>query len=335
MRLVDVARTALPGEEIVAAGIFQAAGSLTARVSGFGLWSLLRRQREERASSGLAFKRYMLVVVTPTQVHVFDARSELTRWKARELLATWDRAAIQAWTDSKPLTVRLTLEIPSENRRVELEGRRSRATAGRVAEVLASDPLPLSAHGSVTHPAPSAFAAVEPVEPAELRAHHTRAGILALAGGLARLLAYPLAWIVVTSRFAGRSASVSGYQELGAPVISIGYSLVIVGAAVFYLAGRREAGPRLLLTLGLGSVLAFFYQLSTTFNEMGDFRTYLQARGVSATTSLGFGVWVETGGVILTLAGGLYAYMVWKKTRDRQGSYRPHRPDVAVSEALD
>ena len=82
MKLVKVAQAEVPGETVVAAGIFQAAGSLTARMSGWGELSVRKRQREERASSGLPFKRHLLLLVTPVRLHVFDARSVLTGWRA-------------------------------------------------------------------------------------------------------------------------------------------------------------------------------------------------------------------------------------------------------------
>src|SRR2546426_2460579 len=126
VKLDKVARAAVPNETVMAAGIFQAAGSMTARHSGFGEFSVRRREREERASSGLSFKRYMLLVLTPSRLYIFDARSHMTRWKANRTLAMWDRSAIRAKADTKSMTVRLSLEIPSESRRVELEAPKAR-----------------------------------------------------------------------------------------------------------------------------------------------------------------------------------------------------------------
>jgi hypothetical protein len=328
MRLLDVARAAVPGEEVVAAGIFQASGSLTARMSGFGEFSVRHREREERVSSGLHFKRYMLLVVTPSQLHVFDARSAMTRWNAGERLATWDRSAIRAWTDAKLVTTRLTLEIPSENRRIELEAPKARrSTAGEVARILASQPT--SAPGFVT-PTRSPSPALEAADAELVREQHNRAGGMAVTGGLARLLAYTLPWIVVTSTYSGRSVSISGYRTLGAPVLSIGYSIAIVVAGVFYLLGR-DGSPRLILSLGIGSIVVFLIQLSTTLSRMGPLRVSLQARGLTVTSTLGFGVWVELAGVLLTFAGGLCAYSLWRRTRTLPGRYIPHRPVVATS----
>jgi hypothetical protein len=51
--------------------------------------------------------------------------------------------------------------------------------------------------------------------------------------------------------------------------------------------------------------------------------------------SVGFGVWIELAGVIVTLAGGIYANYLWKRTRPPSGSYVPHRPDVKMAEPSD
>src|SRR4029450_7396715 len=129
MSVISSARRAVPGEEVLAAGIFQAAGPLAARYADLGESSARTAAREEPESSGLAFRRYLMLVVTPTRLHVFDARSGLG-WKARRDLGVWPRAALRVSAEAKAVTVRLTIEIPSENRRVELEaGRPKRGAA--------------------------------------------------------------------------------------------------------------------------------------------------------------------------------------------------------------
>src|SRR6266545_3098389 len=110
MNVVSAARRAVPGEEVLAAGIFQAAGTLAARYSDFGEISARRRAREEREASGLAFRRYLMLVVTPTRLHVFDARSGFG-WKAKRQLAVWPRAALRIGTEVKAVTIRLTIEV--------------------------------------------------------------------------------------------------------------------------------------------------------------------------------------------------------------------------------
>src|SRR5205823_4573777 len=156
--------------------------------------------------------------------------------------------------------IRLTLRIASENRTIELEApKTSRATSGEVARVLVSGTVPPRA--DVAPPV-----AVHPPSPRHeeserLHRLHRAAGWGAILGGMARLGAYSLPWITMTPpRGSGYPIGISGFRTLGAPVISIGYSIAIVVAAMFYLAGRREASPRLLQGLGIGSIIVFFIQ---------------------------------------------------------------------------
>jgi hypothetical protein len=141
-----------------------------------------------------------------------------------------------------------------------------------------------------------------------------------------------LPWIVVTFPFSGRSVGVSGNRELGVPLVSFGFSVAIMVTAVFYLVGRREASPRLLFSLGLGSVIALFWQFTATVERVGQVRTAIRARGLNVTISLGFGIWIEVVGVALTVGGGYVAYRLWKQTRPHRESYLPRRPDLAVPE---
>ncbi|HEX9410168.1 MAG TPA: hypothetical protein VF986_00505 [Actinomycetota bacterium] len=328
MKLDKVARAAVPNEPVMAAGIFQAAGSMTARHSGFGEFSVRRREREERASSGLSFKRYMLLVLTPSRLHIFDASSAMTRWKANRSLATWDRSAIRATADTKSMTVRLTLEIPSENRRIELEAPKARrGTSGEVARLLgSSSPSPVPQQALASQKLMSS-AGQEQAE--RLRKLHNRPGWLAIAGAAVRLLAYAMPWIVIRASN-GSHLNISGWRALGKPWLSIAYPIVIIVAGGFYLAGRREGSPRLLLSLGVGSIVVFLIQYPVTTGRIAPLKSALTARGAIATVSLGFGLWVELAGAIMILAGGLYAYMLWKNTLPPQRSYVPPIPAVSI-----
>jgi len=320
-----VARAAVAGDEVIAAGIFRMAGSLTARMAGFGEFSVRRLEREMRTSSGLAFKRYLLLVVTPGQLHLFDARSKLTRWKAERLIAVWQRSAVQATKDLRSMTTRLTLEIPAENRRLELEAPKSRAsTAGEVARVLAGTSAPARPDvRAPIHPEPQL---ADGEQARRRRKDHDRAGWLGVTGGAIRLLAYAMPWMVATSATTGRTADVSGYRILGEPVFSVVYAIAIIVTGVFYLAGRRDGSPRLLLSLGIGSIAAFVIQYWIAIDRIGSTRTALQARGLSVSVSSGFGIWVELAGALLAAAGGLLAHRLWSRSRPRPGSYAPPIP---------
>jgi hypothetical protein len=323
VKLAKTARAAVPGEDVVAAGIFQAGGSLTARMSGWGEFSVRRREREERASSGLPFKRHLLLVVTPARLHMFDAKSVVTGWRAGRALASWDRSAIGATADPKSVTIRLTLQVPSENRRIELEAPKARrATSGEVARLLVSGTVPPrvdvapSMGGHLSSPGPQ--------ESVRLHRLRNAAGWGAVVAGVARLGAYGLPWVVVTPPpGSGYPIGISGFRALGSPVLSIGYSIAIAGAGFFYLAGRREASPRLLQGLGVGSIIVFLFQFQSTLSGMGPLRTALHARGVVAMVSIGFGVWVELAGAILTLAAGIYAVKLSKEANQPGGTYVP------------
>jgi hypothetical protein len=98
----------------------------------------------------------------------------------------------------------------------------------------------------------------------------------------------------------------------------VGYSIAIVVVGALYLAGRREAGPRLLLGFGIGSLVVFGLQYSHVIGDMSDARATLAARGLAVTVSSGFGVWVELFGALLTLAGGFYAVRLSKNTVSHQ-----------------
>ena len=333
MKLAQVAQAAVPGEEVLAAGIFRTGGSLTARMSGFGELSVRRQERRERDSSGLPFKRYMLLVVTPTRLHLFDARSAMTRWKARRSLAVWSRSDVRATMDPKPMSTRLTLDIVSESRRIELEAPKARrGTAGEVADMLAKDTAGARAHGEVALATRRLPPSAEPEEAERMRKLHSRTGWIALAGGATRLAAYAMPWIVVMAAARpDEPFDISGYRELGSPVFSIGISIVIIVAAAFYLAGRREASPRLLQSIGIGSVVVFAIQFQSTLNSISALRLALQGRGVIASVSVGFGVWVELAGVILTLAGGLYAVKLSKRGSPQRGFRTAGIPEERVS----
>jgi hypothetical protein len=322
VNLANVAQSLVPGEQVVATGVFQAGGSLTARAAGFGEFSVRRREREVRDTSGIPFKRYMLLVLTPTRLYVFDARSHLGRWRGGKLLAGWDRASVRAVVAPKSVTTRLTLDVPSENRRLELEAAKTRrATAGEVARLLAGDIPP---RADWVEPTTSAGLSLPAAVGSDVaRESHTRAGILAIAGGLIRLLAYALPWVVVARSSGGAHVDISGYRELGSPVISLGYSIAIVVVGALYLAGRREAGPRLLFGFGISSIIVFVIQSSHVFSDMTHARATFASRGLSLTVSTGFGLWVELVGAIVALAAGLYAIRLSKAHASPPSPVRP------------
>jgi hypothetical protein len=328
MKLDATARQAVPGEEVLAAGIFQAGGSLTARFASFGELSVRRREREERETSGINFKRYLLLVVTPGWLHVFDARSGLRGWKVAGQLASWSRSDIVGTIDTKSVTTRLHLEIPFENRRMELEAPKIRNnTSGEVARLVANGSA-AAAPSQLPTPSldASSFNASFPI--LEDRPDGQEAiGLLAVAGGVVRLISYFLPWIVVHGV---TDVSFSGWTVMGGPFISVGYSIAIIVVGATYARGG-EARPRLLQALGVGSIIAFGFQFSILLQRMSEFRSYLQDHGISTVAvhaSMGFGVWVLLVGAGLVLVAGVRGRKL-ASLDSRREPYLPPRPDSA------
>jgi hypothetical protein len=318
MSAVSAARRALPGEEVLAAGIFQAAGTLVARYANFGEISARRRAREEREASGLGFRRYLMLVVTPTRLHVFDAHSGFG-WKVKWHLAVWDRSTIRVSAESKAVTVRLTIEIPSENRRVELEAARSkRGAAAEVVRVLTVGALPPTPD-VLRAPSPNA-PTLDPVEADRLEANRTTIGVLAGLGGVVRAVGFFLPWIVVGG---AQTDNLTGAQG-GAPILSIGFSVAIVVVALLYLYGRRETSPQLLRSLGLGSLIASVVTFVYLSDQLGQLRSVLRARGALVTVSMGIGPWVQLAGAGIVVAVGIWAVRLEKRRRpSRPRMYAP------------
>jgi hypothetical protein len=315
MSVISSARRTVPGEEVLAAGIFQAAGTLAARYTDFGEISARRRAREEREASGLAFRRYLMLVVTPTRLLVFDARSGFG-WKAKRQLAVWPRAAIRVSTESKAVTVRLTIEIPSENRRVELEAARTkRGATTEVVRVLTVGGLPPTPD-VLRAPSPSA-PTLDPVEADRLEANRTTIGVLAGLGGVVRAVGFFLPWIVVGG---AQTDNLTGAQG-GAPILSIGFSVAIVVVALLYLYGRRETSPQLLRSLGLGSLIASVVTFVYLSDQLGQLRSVLRARGALVTVSMGIGPWVQLAGAGIVVAVGIWAVRL-------ERGRRPSRPRI-------
>jgi hypothetical protein len=315
MSAVSAARRALPGEEVLAAGIFQAAGTLVARYANFGEISARRRAREEREASGLGFRRYLMLVVTPTRLHVFDAHSGFG-WKVKWHLAVWDRSTIRVSAESKAVTVRLTIEIPSENRRVELEAARSkRGAAAEVVRVLTVGALPPTPD-VLRAPSPNA-PTLDPVEADRLEANRTTIGVLAGLGGVVRAVGFFLPWIVVGG---AQTDNLTGAQG-GAPILSIGFSVAIVVVALLYLYGRRETSPQLLRSLGLGSLIASVVTFVYLSDQLGQLRSVLRARGALVTVSMGIGPWVQLAGAGIVVAVGIWAVRL-------ERGRRPSRPRI-------
>jgi hypothetical protein len=302
VKLAAVARTAVPAEEVVAFGLFRAGGIAPFAARG--------RERQVRRSSGLGFKRYLLLVLTPERLHAFDARAR-TGWKVEKRLATWDRSAVRTFVHPQA-TTRLTVDVPAEGRRLELEGQETRGNgAGELARLLALDslaPAPAPVPDPWAPPVP--VRAGPPEEPGPSKKLHGRVAMLAILGGGTRLLAYFLPWVVL-SRPGFHSISISGMRVLGTPAFSLAYSVAAIVVGVLYLRGQRESSTRLLFWFGVSAVVVFFLQLTSTMSGMEQARAALGSRLITAR--LGFGVFVEAAGAVLVLLAGVTGS--WASTR--------------------
>jgi hypothetical protein len=312
VKLIDVARAAVPDERVLAAGVFRSGGTTA-------------------APSGLPVGTHVLLVLTPTRVHLFDARSRRFGWAAGGPLAAWDRSDARATETSTAVTIRLELEVVSEGRSVAFEASKSNSAAVQVARILASSvsaraPLGLAPVVSGGRPSPGP-AAIDPTDAERLRVLHQRAGGLALAGGLCRLVAYALPWVVLSRADGfGNGVGISGFKVLGSPVLSLAYSTAILVAGALYLRGRRNDNPQLLLGLGAVSLVVFALQLNAVLGGMDRARPLLVARGLSET--LGYGVWVELAGALMAFAGGFLANRLSKRPGGPlPARVTPPRPD--------
>ena len=157
-----------------------------------------------------------------------------------------------------------------------------------------------------------------PLESERTKRLHAVAGGLAVAGGVVRLAAYFLPWVVATIASQFADVRFSGMDVLGTPVFSVGYSAATIVIGVLYLAGRRETLSTWLFWLGVSAAVVFVFQYSSTLNDMQDARAAFEARGLQVSLRLGIGIFVEAAGAALVLASGLVAALA-KRTRAESG----------------
>jgi hypothetical protein len=175
-----------------------------------------------------------------------------------------------------------------------------------------------------TAPAAARAIQTETATVAAERYRERRAGWFVVWGSVIRLVAYLLPWLVLVRVGQPESSvNVSGLDTFGGSLVTTYVPLIQLAGAISYLRGRREATPRLLFTLGLGSIPVFAIQYRAALGGLGPLRTALAERHIDATVSLGFGVWVELAGMLLAVAGGISAYVQWRRTRPILPPYTP------------
>jgi hypothetical protein len=113
-------------EPILAATLFTTAGAMTSM--GVGILSplagVLMRRSGKKKAGGLPFN--VSVVVTPTNVHVFEVKPSRGRMVPKALRDTWVRRDIQVRTEDKPMATRVIVDFPQEGRQVQLDATKAR-----------------------------------------------------------------------------------------------------------------------------------------------------------------------------------------------------------------
>jgi hypothetical protein len=319
MKLPELARAWVPDEEVLAAGVFWVDGAIGARLS-FGEHSARSCERREREASGLDIKRYLMLVVTPEALHVFDTRANLASWRVKGRIARWSRADLLAHAEARKTTIGLAIEVPSENRRLLLEAPKARfESSAEVARLLTEPSTTVAPDGSAIRPLDAAAFRSAPIPPPVEPTPDAKAGTLVIVGGVVRILAYTMPWIVVHGIAA--DVGIPGYKVVGAWFIGIAYSIVIIVCGGRYRSGKSSA--RLLRGLGFGSVIAFGIQLTSTTGMLDDLQKALLARGYTTTESIGFGIWVLALGAALVLIGGMRAVGAENRSSVRARSTSP------------
>jgi TRAP-type C4-dicarboxylate transport system permease small subunit len=102
---------------------------------------------------------------------------------------------------------------------------------------------------------------------------------------------------------------------------------VIVVAALFYVAGREEAGPRIFRSFVVGVLVLFAFQVTTVLAKIGQLRTVVHERSLDVGVAMGIGVWaLLVAGALIFMAGLRRAVAIAKRTEPRRSTYVPTSP---------
>jgi hypothetical protein len=280
-----------------------------------------------RRGSSLPVESFVLVAVSRQRIHLIELLRRPFRWKAGRVLASWDRSIVQAEAHTTVAAVRLRLMVRSDGTLLDLApppvGRA--ANAARVARLLAQ----VTEANHSAEPRGGLMPVGTPLAPrldtgTSLRLHRW-AGMLVVIGGLTRLAAYLLPWVVL-SRADGLQppVTVPGLRVLGFPVLSLGVSIGAIVVGIRHLRDRRSGSRGRLLVWGAAAAVASLMQLWRTQDALEPARRVLAARGVDATVTLGIGVWLELVGALLILVGGMAAWRAYAASA-------PGRPDLEAA----
>ena len=120
-RYREAVQQRLPGEEVLAVGIFYHTGSwgsaALAQVSGVAY--LAARAIGKKRAGGMS--QNVVLAVTPERLYAFGYTPRGTSIKVKDEEAVWERSAVEIELDRTSLTQRITIASPSEDERVQLD----------------------------------------------------------------------------------------------------------------------------------------------------------------------------------------------------------------------
>lgn len=136
---VALAQSHVP-DAVLAAGVFQPAGSTGAAPAGGLVGAALASAKNSKSKSGApGFPRNTLIAVTSDRVYAFKTKSGL-KWKVKEQVGSWARSDLQCSVEEKALVWSVTLNW-ADGASAKLESQRRGANAGNESVVrMLADP---------------------------------------------------------------------------------------------------------------------------------------------------------------------------------------------------
>lgn len=127
------AQEKLPDEQILGAWLFYRTGGFASMAAGplSPLVGVIIRTIGKKRAAG--FPNMFLIVVTPTQVRAFKARSRRMDIKLGQELAVWDRAALKVTVREATINNEVTFESPAEGETVRCSTGKDRASTAMLA----------------------------------------------------------------------------------------------------------------------------------------------------------------------------------------------------------
>jgi hypothetical protein len=127
------AQEKLPEEQILGAWLFYRTGGFASMAAGplSPLVGVIIRTIGKKRAAG--FPNMFLIVVTPTQVRAFKAKSRRTDIKLGDELAVWDRASLKVTVREATINNEVTFESPAEGEKVLCSTGKDRASTAMLA----------------------------------------------------------------------------------------------------------------------------------------------------------------------------------------------------------